>query len=104
MKSLIKKILKEQSDSNEHYLLMTALEKFVSKLSYPEVCKIVVDWELDENNDIWVNTIISKDWFDYDPTINKVARVNRIRSDIRNKIESAFGFTIRAGSYVKECN
>jgi len=104
MKNLIKNILKEDINEREHFLLMTALEKFVSKLSYPEVCKIVVDWELDENNDIWVNVIISKDWFDYDPTVNKVAAVNRIRSDIRNKIESTFGFTIRAGSYVKECN
>ena len=111
MKSLIRKILKEDSNEKEYFLLLTSLEKFTSKLNYPEVCKIVVDWVLDENDEIWVTAIISQDWyFEIKPEIsgvlpeNKVGRVAAIKKDIAKKIESILGITVTVGSYVTKCD
>ena len=86
--------------------LLEILQKFVNKIKYDEVCKFVVDPELDENNDIWINAIISEDWYLYEegPTsMNKVAWVNKIRREVREQVEQFTGFKVRVGSYVKKC-
>lgn len=86
--------------------IFDVLQTFVNSINYDEVCKFWVDPERDENGDIWINAVISEDWYLYEDgpqSMNKVAWVNKIRREVREQIKSFTGIDVRVGSYVKKC-
>ena len=86
--------------------LTEILQKFVDRIKYDEVCKFIVDYEQEADDEVWIYAIISENWYLYEKNhqpMNKVAIVNKIRREVREEIKNFFGIDVRVESYVNKC-